>query len=150
MHVESETSVARSCPEVFDYLAHAEWLPEYVEDFAWVRKLSGGEPGPGTEYAYKMQRGQAEGTFAWTEFDRPSRLAWSGPPAKAGPGSMEPSGYWELAAEGSSTRVRLVMTPRPNGLFKVLAPLMAVTMRRGNGKALARLKQRLEGGAPTR
>ena len=80
MYVESETSVARSRPEVFDYIAHAEWLPEYVTDFAWVRKLSDGGPRLGTEYSYKMERGQAEGTFRWTEFEPPSRLGWHGPP----------------------------------------------------------------------
>jgi len=38
------------------------------------------------------------------------------------------------------------MTPQPGGLFKLLAPLMSLGMRRGNAKALERLKQRLEGG----
>jgi uncharacterized protein YndB with AHSA1/START domain len=149
MHVESQITVARSRPEVFDYLAHAEWLPEYVTDFAWVRKRSDGPARLGTEYACKMERGQAEGTFEWTEFERPSRLAWHGPPAKVGPGSMEPSGYWELAEEGASTRVRLVMAPTPRGAFRLLAPFMAFGMRRGNRMALERLKRRLEGGTPT-
>jgi len=149
MQVEAETSVARSRGEVFDYIAHAEWLPEYVTDFAWVRKLSDGGPGLDTEYSYKMERGQAEGTFRWTEFEPPSRLGWHGPPATTGPGSMEPSGYWELSEEGHSTRVKLVMTPKPGGLFKLLAPFMSFGMRRGNAKALERLKQRLEGGTPT-
>ena len=150
MHVESETSVARSRPEVFDYIAHAEWLPEYVTDFAWVRRLSGGGPGLGTEYSYKMERGQAEGTFEWTAFEPPSRLAWDGAPAKAGFGSMEPAGHWELYEEGHSTRVKLVMAPRPGGLFKLLGPFMSLAMRRGNEKALERLKRRLEGSEPTR
>ena len=147
MHVEAETTVARPRQEVFDYLARAESLPEYVTDFAWVKQNSPGEPARGTEYSYKMQRGQAEGTFEWTQFESPSRLAWHGPPAKAGPGTMEPSGWWELTDEGSATRVKLVMTPEPGGLFKVMAPLMSFGMRRGNAKALERLKQRLEGGA---
>jgi hypothetical protein len=36
------------------------------------------------------------------------------------------------------------MTPRPGGLFKLIAPLMAIGMRKGNAQALERLKQRLE------
>src|SRR4051794_19124122 len=148
MHVEAEISVERPRREVFDYIARAGRLPEYVTEFAWVRQESDGPPALGTRYAYKMARGQAAGTFDWTEFTPASRLAWHGPPAKAGPGTMEPSGWWELAGEGATTHVKLVMTPKPGGLFKLLAPLMSMGMRKGNARALERLKHRLEGGAP--
>jgi uncharacterized protein YndB with AHSA1/START domain len=145
MQIESETTVNRPRAEVFDYIAHGERLPEYVTEFAWVKQVSDGEPARGTEYSYKMARGQAEGTFDWTVFEPPTRLAWHGPPAKAGPGSMEPSGHWELSdADGGGTRVKLVMTPKPGGLFKLMAPFMAMGMRKGNAAALERLKQKLE------
>jgi hypothetical protein len=78
--------------------------------------------------------------------DRPSKLAWHGPPAKGGPGSMEPSGWWELAEDGATTRVKLVMSPKPGGLFRLLAPLMERQMRRGDVEALRLLKQQIEGG----
>jgi uncharacterized protein YndB with AHSA1/START domain len=147
MHIEAQTTISRPRSEVFGHLAHAERLPEYVTDFAWVKQVSPGEPARGTEYSYKMKRGQAESTFEWTEFESPSKLAWHGPPAKAGPGSMEPAGSWELSDEGESTRVTLVMAPKPGGLFKLMAPLMSGTMRKGNARALDLLKQQLEGGA---
>jgi uncharacterized protein YndB with AHSA1/START domain len=147
MHVEAETTVNRPRSEVFEYIARAERLPEYVTEFAWVRQASQGQPGRGTEYSYQMSRGQAEGTFAWTEFEPDSRLAWHGPPTKAGPGTMEPAGWWELSDAGGGTHVKLVMTPTPGGFFKLMAPFMSMGMRKGNAKALERLKQRLEGGA---
>jgi uncharacterized protein YndB with AHSA1/START domain len=147
MHFEDEIAVARPRPEVFDYIARAERLPEYVTAFAWVKQESVGEPANGTRYSYKMARGSAEGTFDWTEFEPHTRLAWHGPPAKAGGGSMEPSGYWELSDEGAGTRVKLVMTPKPGGLLKLIAPLMAGGMRKGNAQAMRTLKERLEGGA---
>jgi uncharacterized protein YndB with AHSA1/START domain len=147
MHIEAQTRVDRPRAEVFDYLARAEHLPDYVTDFAWVKQVSDGEPAEGTEYSYKMARGPASGTFRWTDFQPPSRLAWHGPPAKAGPGTMEPSGWWDLTDEGAGTRVKLVMTPEPGGLFKFLAPLMSRGMRKGNAKALERLKAKLETGA---
>ena len=146
MQIESEITVDTPRAEVFDYIARGERLPEYVTEFAWVRQASDGEPARGTTYSYKMARGPAEGTFEWTEFEPHSRLAWHGPPAKAGAGSMEPSGWWELADAGAGTRVKLVMAPRPGGLFRLLAPLMSMGMRRGNADALKRLKQRLESG----
>lgn len=146
MHVEAEVGVRRPRSEVFDYIARAERLPEYVTEFAWVKQTSEGEPAQGTEYRYKMARGQAEGTFEWTVFEPHSKLAWHGPPAKSGPGSMEPAGWWELSGEGEGTHVKLVMEPKPGGLFKLLAPLMSTGMRKGNAKALERLKRRLESG----
>ncbi|HEX4564965.1 MAG TPA: SRPBCC family protein [Solirubrobacteraceae bacterium] len=144
MHLEAEITVERPRAEVFDYIARGEKLPEYVTDFSWVKQDSDGEPTLGTTYSYKMARG-AEGTFDWTEFEPSSRLAWHGPPVKAGPGSMEPSGRWELADAGTGTRVKLVMTPKPGGLFRMMAPLMAMQMRKGNDAALQRLKGKLEG-----
>jgi len=144
MHLEAEITVERPRAEVFDYIARGEKLPEYVTDFSWVKQDSDGEPTLGTTYSYKMTRG-AEGTFDWTEFELNSRLAWHGPPAKAGPGSMEPSGRWELSDAGAGTRVKLVMTPKPGGLFRLMSPLMAMQMRKGNVAALERLKGKLEG-----
>jgi hypothetical protein len=84
------------------------------------------------------------GTFAWTEFEPNTRLAWHGPKVKAGPGSMEPAGWWELAPAAGGTHVKLVMAPTPGGLFKVLSPFLAAGMRKGNAQALERLKQELE------
>ncbi len=146
MQIESETTVAKPPGEVFAYIAHAEYLPEYVTDFEAVQQVSEGEPAKGTQYSYKMGRGGA-GTFEWTKFDPDSHLAWHGPPVKAGPGSMEPSGWWDLSSEGQATRVKLVMAPKPGGLFKLLAPFLAAGMRKGNERALERLKQRLEQGS---
>lgn len=148
MQIQAETTVGRPPSEVFEYLSHAEHLPDYVTEFAWVRQVGEGEPMLGTQYSYKMARGQAAGTFDWTEFQPGSRLAWHGPPAKSGPGTMEPSGWWELSDENGGTHVKLVMTPKPGGLFRVIAPLMASGMRKGNAKALERLKQQLEGDQP--
>src|SRR5205085_145947 len=148
MQIGSEITIARPSQEVFDYIAHAEYLPEYVTDFASVTQTSEGDPEAGTEYSYTMARGQAQGTFQWTRFEPASTLAWHGPPVRAGLGTMEPSGWWQLSPESGGTRVKLVMAPKPGGLFKLLAPFLTAGMRKGNDKALERLKQRLEQGAP--
>jgi uncharacterized protein YndB with AHSA1/START domain len=147
MEIESEITVGRPADEVFAYIARAEDLPRYVTEFETVTQDGGGEPGLGTRYSYKMGRG-AQGTFEWTKFDPPTRLAWEGPAVKAGPGSMQPAGRWEISPVGDGSRVKLVMAPTPGGLFKLLAPFMAAGMRKGNEKALERLKQQLESAAP--
>jgi uncharacterized protein YndB with AHSA1/START domain len=147
IHAEAEIQVERPRAEVFDYIAHAERLPEYVGDFEHVEQESEGEPRQGTTYRYKMKRGGVEGTFDWTEFRPPDRLAWAGPRVSQGPGSMAPSGWWELSDAGEgATRVKLVMTPEPGGLFKVIAPVIGLGMRRSNAKALQKLKSNVESG----
>jgi uncharacterized protein YndB with AHSA1/START domain len=146
MQIESAISIARPPAEVFDYIAHAEYLPEYVSDFSSVNQVSVGEPAVGTQYSYKMARGGVEGSFEWTRFEPNSSLAWHGPAVRAGFGSMEPSGWWELTETDGGTDVKLVMAPTPGGMFKLLAPFMAAGMRKGNAKALERLKQQLESG----
>lgn len=147
MRVEAEISVQRARPEVFEYLRDAQRLPEYMTEFATVEQLSEGGPRTGTKYRYTMARGQAEGSFEWTKFVPSSHLAWSGPAVKAGLGTMQPAGWWDLSdGPGGSTVVKLVMAPQPGGLFKLLAPFMAEGMRKSNQQSLAKLKQRLEEG----
>lgn len=143
---EAEITINRPPAEVFDHLAHAERMPTYVDAFDTVKHEEGGEPALGHVYSYRMKQGGVEGTFEWTEFRPGEKLAWAGPPAKSGPGSMKPSGWWELRDDGGSTHVKLVMTPEPGGLFKLFAPLMKRGMTKGNERALETLKSQLETG----
>src|SRR5260370_18175783 len=94
-----------------------------------------------------MGRG-GEGTFEWTTFEPTSRLAWHGPAVKAGPGSMDPSGWWEITPEGDGTRGKLVRAPQPGGLFKLLSPFLTAGLPQGNDQSLDRLTPRLGHGAP--
>jgi uncharacterized protein YndB with AHSA1/START domain len=144
IHTEAEITIDRPRSEVFNYLAHAEHLPDYVSDFETVAHEEPGEPAKGHVYSYRMKRGGVEGTFEWTEFQPPERLAWAGPSAKSGPGSMKPSGSWELGDEGAATRVKLIMTPEPGGLFKLMAPFFKRGMSKGNAAAMDKLKAQLE------
>ena len=143
IHTEGEITISRPRNEVFDFLAHGERLPEYIDDFAQVTHEQAGDPARGHVYSYKMKRG-AEGTFEWTEFQPHDKLAWSGPRVTQGPGSMRPVGQWQLTDEGLGTHVKLVMEPEPGGLFKLMAPLMKGGMTKGNRRALEKLKSLLE------
>lgn len=143
IHTEAEITINRARNEVFEFLAHGERLPEYIDAFESVTHEEPGEPARGHVYSYKMKRG-AEGTFEWKEFHPYDRLDWSGPKVKQGPGSMRPVGHWELNDDGGGTHVKLVMEPEPGGLFKLMAPLMKAGMKKGNARALASLKQILE------
>lgn len=143
MRVESQIEIARSRTEVFDYLAHGEFLSDYATDFDWVTRTSGTSPGPDALYTYRMSRG-VEGTFRHTTFEPPARLAWQGPPAKSGPGTMAPAGTWKLEDIDGGTRVTLTMSPTPGGLLRLMSPILAASMRKALPAALLRLKRRLE------
>jgi uncharacterized membrane protein len=146
VRVEAEIAVDRPRTEVFAYLRDAERLPEYMTEFGSVEQVSEGPPRVGTQYRYRMSRGQAEGTFEWTKFVPSAHLAWSGPSVNAGLGSMQPSGWWDLSdGPGGTTNVKLVMAPSPGGVFKLLGGFIAAGMRKSNEQALANLKARLEG-----
>lgn len=60
-----------------------------------------------------------------------------------GPFSMETSYWWTDAAEGRTT-MTLRNRGEPSGFSKLVAPIMARTIRRANRKDLARLKDVLE------
>ena len=143
IHTEAEITIDRPRSEVFNFLAHGERLPEYIDDFETVTHEEPGEPGLGHVYSYKMKRG-AEGTFEWKEFQPNDKLAWTGPKVTQGPGSMRPVGHWELTDEADGTRVKLVMEPEPGGLFKLMSPLMKSGMKKGNARGLENLKRILE------
>ena len=144
MHRTAQITIVRPRADVFDYLARSEHLPDYAGDFIWVKQTSTGAPGPGTEYEYQMKRG-IHGTFHRSEYTPHTTLAWSGPPAKAGPGSMAPSGRWELAdAPGGATTVTLVMSPTPGGLLTLMAPVIFRRIADDLPIALARLREQLE------
>ena len=143
IRTEGHTTIDRPAAEVFDYLAHAEHLPEFIDDFERVTHEQEGAPSQGHVYSYKMKRG-AEGTFEWAEFRPADKLAWQGPAIRQGPFTMQPSGWWELSEHDGHTHVTLVMTPEPGGLLKVLAPLMRRGITRVNERALEKLKTILE------
>lgn len=143
MHRSAQITVARPRADVFEYLADAERLPDYAGDFVWVKQLSAGPPGDGTEYVYQMKRG-IHGTFHRSEYTPHTTLAWAGPPAKSGPGTMAPAGRWELSDAAGGTQITLVMAPVPGGLLRLAAPMIFRSIGAGLPDALRRLKQRLE------
>jgi uncharacterized protein YndB with AHSA1/START domain len=143
MTVSVEVTVERPPEQVFPVVADGERLPEWMEDFERVEQVSEGAPALGTEYRYKMRRAP-ESTFQWSEFEPGRRVRWSGPPVKAGPGSLEPRGGIDVEPAAEGSRVRVTLDPVPRGAMKLLLPIMRRSMRNGAVQNLSRLKALLE------
>ena len=146
--VGESVEIRRPAAEVFDYLAHGENMPRWMNIFETVEQEPAGPPAKGTTYRYKMAtRGKAESTFEWSEFEPAHRLAWHGPPVSTGPGSLEPSGEYELEERAGATTVTMRMRPKTTGLMSILSPLLNRSMRKEAAENVQRLKQTLEGAA---
>jgi uncharacterized membrane protein len=143
MAVSVEATVERPPEEVFPLVADGERLPEWMEDFERVEQVSEGPPALGTEYRYKFKR-SPESTFEWSEFEPGRRVAWSGPPLKTGPGSLQPRGGIDVEPAPEGSRVRVTLDPLPGGVMKAVLPLMRRSMRNAAVQNLSRLKAMLE------
>jgi uncharacterized membrane protein len=143
MAVSVEATVERPPEEVFPLVADGERLPEWMEDFERVEQVSEGPPALGTEYRYKFKR-SPESSFEWSEFEPGRRVAWSGPPLKTGPGSLQPRGGIDVEPAPEGSLVRVTLDPLPGGVMKVVLPLMRRAMRNGSVQNLSRLKALVE------
>ena len=83
-------------------------------------------------------------TYEIVEFSPGQRLVMR---TAQGPFPMETRYTWEAIAAGR-TRMTLRNRGTPSGFRVVMAPFMAMAMRRANQKDLARLKSILEAGRP--
>lgn len=145
IHIETELEIERPAGEVFEYLADGENLPRWMDEFTEVEKVSDGPVGEGTTYRYTMKRGNVS-TFKWSEFEPGRKVAWQGLPIDAGMGSLEPRGSFEVEPMSGGVRVRGTLRPRPRGFLRLLAPLMARSIRMESARDFLRLKLILEGG----
>jgi uncharacterized membrane protein len=143
--VGESVEIRRPATDVFDYLAHGENMPRWISVFEKVEQDSEGPPAKGTTYRYKMaSRRKPESTFEWTEFEPGRKLAWEGPPISVGPGTLEPSGEYELSERDGATRVTMRMHPKTTGIATLLSPLMSRSMRKEAAENVQRLKETLE------
>ncbi len=138
MKGEMKCVVNRPVEEVFDFLAdirhEAVWNPRVVR----IDKTSDGSIGAGTTF-YGLYKGIGALRTELVAYERPERLSFrsSGPRMRIG-------GQFALSAVQGKSSVTLNADLKPQGLFKVLAPLMAPLIKRQNAAAATRLKQTLE------
>jgi uncharacterized protein YndB with AHSA1/START domain len=127
---EATVVIDRPIEEVFAFLANGENDPKFSPRVLEIAKTTDGPPGVGTVYASTVKDAgvKTKRQFELTEFQPPTRIRWTEVSKNA---VTAPEGGYDLAAEGSSTRLTLHNTLQGHGIGRLIAPLALRSARKG-------------------
>src|SRR2546421_12703961 len=116
--------------DVFAFLADGENDPKFSPRVLEIAKTTDGPPGVGTVYASTVKDAgmTTKREFKLTEFESPTRIRW----AEASKNVVTAiEGGYDLAPEGTGTRVTIYNLLEGHGLGKLIAPLALRSARKG-------------------
>jgi uncharacterized protein YndB with AHSA1/START domain len=127
---EATVVIDRPIEEVFAFLANGENDPKFSPRVLEISKTTDGPPGVGTVYASTVKDAgvKTNREFKLTEFEPPTRMRWTEVSKNL---VSAPEGGYDLAPEGSGTRVTIYNVLEGHGVGKVIAPLALRSARRG-------------------
>jgi uncharacterized protein YndB with AHSA1/START domain len=128
---EATVVVDRPIEQVFAFLADGENDPKFSPRVQEIAKKTDGPPGAGTVYASTVKDAgmTTKREFEITEFQAPTRIRWAERTKNA---VTAPEGGYDLAPEGSGTKVTIYNVLRGNGLLgKLIEPLALRSARKG-------------------
>jgi uncharacterized protein YndB with AHSA1/START domain len=130
--------IDRPIEEVFAFLADGENDPKFSSRVLEMAKTTDGPPAVGTVYASTVKDAgmKTKREFKLTEFEPPTRVRWTEASKNL---VTAPEGGYDLAPEGSGTRVTVYNVLEGHGLGKLIAPLALRSARKGAddfGKAI--------------
>ncbi|HEX2072947.1 MAG TPA: SRPBCC family protein [Geodermatophilus sp.] len=140
--VLTETVIRRPCAEVAAYAADPANAPEWYENISSVEWRTPPPVAVGSRIAFvaSFLGRRLAYTYEVTDLEPGRRLVMR---TTDGPFPMETTYTWEPLDAGA-TRMTLRNRGGPGGFQGLLAPFMAVAVRRANRKDLARLRELLE------
>ena len=127
---EATVVIDRPIEEVFAFLADGENDPKFSPRVLEISKTTDGPPGVGTVYASTVKDAgvKTKREFKITEFEPPTRIRWTEVSKNL---VSAPEGGYDLAPEGSGTRVTIYNVLEGHGVGKVIAPLALRSARKG-------------------
>jgi carbon monoxide dehydrogenase subunit G len=142
---DSTVVVDRPIEEVFDFLADGTNDPKFSPRVQEIAKTSDGETGVGTVWASTVKDAgvKTKREFKITEFERPSKIRWTEVSKNM---VSVPEGGYDLAPEGSGTRVTLFNVFEGHGAGKLIAPLALRAARKDADDFGRRIKAAVESG----
>jgi carbon monoxide dehydrogenase subunit G len=140
---EGTAVVARPIEEVFDFLADGTNDPKFSARVLEMAKATDGPVGVGTVFRSTVKDAgvKTEREFEITEFERPTRIRWA-ERSKNQVTAVE--GGYDLAPEGSGTRVTIHNVLEGHGMGKLIAPLALRSARKGADEFAQSIKAAVE------
>jgi uncharacterized protein YndB with AHSA1/START domain len=136
--------IERPADEIFDLLADIRRNPEWCPGFTGAEKLTAGPVGPDAVFRTSM-RGTGNLQIRITRYDWPRRIGFT---ASANPAEIKHN--FTLVPGPDGTLVEQEIDVRPKGVLRVVAPLMALMLKRNIQSNTAALKAYLESGGHAR
>src|SRR5918992_1996901 len=127
---EVTTVVERPIEEVFAFLADGENDPKFSPRVLEIAKTTDGPTGVGTVFASTVKDAgmKTQREFKLTEFEPPTRIRWAEVSKNL---ITAPEGGYDLAPEGTGTRVTIYNVLEGHGPGKLIAPLALRSARKG-------------------
>lgn len=123
IEAQAEIDIDAPVERVFDYVADARHEPEWMPGAKDVRKLSPGDVGAGTRFeGHYAGAGRIEVEIV--AFDRPRALTVRGRSR-----IVHFDDALEFVPTGSGTRLKAHLSAEPQGLMRLVTPLMGRAMR---------------------
>jgi carbon monoxide dehydrogenase subunit G len=140
---EGTTVVDRPIEQVFDFLADGTNDPKFSPRVLEIAKATDGPVGVGTVFKSTVKDAgvKTNREFEITEFDRPTRIRWA---ERSKNQVTAPEGGYDLAPEGSGTRVTIHNVLEGHGIGKLFAPLALRSARKGADQFAQSIKSAVE------
>ena len=139
---ESTTTIARGPDEIFSWLVEPDRMTQWtgMSDGSW---LTDGPPRAGSRAQATMRFGPLRRQFRWeiTDLVPGRRVAFRALPH----GPMTWTSSYELEPNGGETVVTTKGEASPNGLLRLLHPMIRAELPKEEAQELVRLKALLEG-----
>ena len=116
---------------VADLTTHPTWSP----DVKSCSKITDSPVGLGTRFLIELQ-GLGKMELEVTEYEVPSRVKFSGRHRMG-----DTRHLFAMTPDGERTRVDQVLEMRPGGLFRLIAPVMGIMLKRGLPKTAGGLER---------
>ena len=140
---DASVVIDRPIEEVFAFLADGENDPKFSPRVLEISKTTDGPPGVGTVYDSTVKDAgmKTHREFKLTEFEPPTRIRWAEQSRNL---VTAPEGGYDLAPEGSGTRVAIYNVLEGHGFGKLIAPLALRSARKGADDFAASIKRAVE------
>ena len=138
---ESTTTISRPADEIFAMIVEPDRMGEWTS-MSSGRWLTDVPHGAGSRAEAAMQTGPFRRPFRWEITDYQSNRRYAIRTLPGGP--LDWTGAYELETAGATTIVKGFGEVRPNGLLRLLAPMLRAELPKEEAAELERLKTILE------